>query len=268
MIYSLILAAGLASQASAACTRATLEAATEQFLAAVAGGKTTFAALASNASYIENDAPTDITKGFLAAPITIDLNRTLLDTTLCASAVEIVAATSKHPYVILSHLLFTDDKVTTLQNVVTDQGDWAFNVAGSLRYNKAEKWDPIPEAKRDSRDVIKAAGDAYLDSWGNSTIKPPYGAPCNRLEGGSYTGSAGSTANSCTMPQFPGTFHAGNRRYVIDEDIGGLSIFNDFPFIDKVKPDGTSSSNLFRVEGGKIRYIHEATVCTKPNCAK
>lgn len=70
------------------------------------------------------------------------------------------------------------------------------------------------------------------------------------------------------MPQFPQPFHAGNRRYVIDEEVGGLDIFNDFPFIEKTKPDGTPSSNFIRVEAGKLRYIHECTACATRNCGR
>jgi hypothetical protein len=38
------------------------------------------------------------------------------------------------------------------------------------------------------------------------------------------------------MPQFPGAFHVGNRRYVVDEALGGVDIFIDFPFIYQAKP--------------------------------
>jgi hypothetical protein len=30
------------------------------------------------------------------------------------------------------------------------------------------------------------------------------------------------------MPQSPGTFQAGNRQYVVDEELGGVNIFNNF----------------------------------------
>lgn len=225
-------------------------------------------ALASNVSYLENDATTDIKTGVLSQPITIDFNRSLYDTTQCATFTELSAATNKKPYVIHTRMLFTDDKITNIQSVVTTTGDWAFNATGQLYWNKQEVWDIIPEAKRDSRAVIKAAGDAYLDSWGDGTIKVPYGAPCARLEGGSYTGGKGSTTNTCKMPQFPQPFKITNRRYVIDEEVGGVDIFNDFPFIEKTKPDGTPSTNFIRVEGGLIRYIHEVTKCATKNCGR
>ncbi|KAI1204714.1 uncharacterized protein F4807DRAFT_445963 [Annulohypoxylon truncatum] len=269
MIYStLLLGAALASSASAACTREQLIAATDAYITAQAAGDPAMPALAENVTYLENDAPMDITTGVLSQAITIDFNRSLHDSVECATFTEISAATNAEPYVIATRMLFTDDKITTIQSVVANNGDWAFNATGQLYWTKTENWDPIPEDQRDSRDVIKAAGDAYLDSWGDGTVKVPYGSPCARLEGGSYTGRVGSTANTCTMPQFPSAFKIENRRYVIDEEVGGLDIFNDFPFIDADKPDGTSSTNFFRIEGGMIRYIHETTICTNPNCGR
>lgn len=59
-----------------------------------------------------------------------------------------------------------------------------------------------------------------------------------------------------------------NRRYVIDEEVGTVDIFNDFPWIDKINLRGKASINLVRVEGWLIRYIHEVTVCTTRNCGR
>ncbi|MEI9889735.1 MAG: hypothetical protein WDN45_03000 [Caulobacteraceae bacterium] len=54
----------------------------------------------------------------------------------------------------------------------------------------------------------------------------------------------------------------GHRRYVIDETVGAVSIFHNFPWLDAGLPTdpGTPASQMFRVEGGKNRYIHEVTV--------
>lgn len=269
MIYSIfLLGAGLATQASAACTRAQLQEITAAYLKAQAAGKPSLLPLAGTVNYVENDTPMDMAKGVLSQAITIDFNRSLYDTTQCATFTEISAATNSHPYVIDTRILLTDDKITAIESVVADAGDWAFNAAGQLQWTKKENWDSIPEAKRDTRAVIKAAGDAYLDSWGDGNVKVPYGTPCARLEGGSYTGSSTTTTNTCKMPQFPQPFKITNRRYIIDEELGGVDIFNDFPFIDKNKPNGTSSTNFIRVEGGQIRYIHEVTVCSTKNCGR
>ncbi|KAI1372666.1 hypothetical protein F4677DRAFT_431787 [Hypoxylon crocopeplum] len=269
MIYSVLLACvGLASQALAQCDRAMLLEATAAYVKAQAAGDPNMPALASNVSYLENDVVTDIKAGLLSQAVTIDFNRSLHDSTQCATFTELSAATNKVPYVIHTRMLFTGDKITTVQTVAANDGDWAFNATGHLYWTKQEKWDVIPEAKRDARDVIQKAGDMYLDSWSDGSVKVPYGTPCARLEGGSYTGSGRPTANTCFMPVFPEAFTISNRRYVIDEEVGGLDIFNDFPFIDAGKPDGTPSTNFMRVEGGMLRYIHENTVCTTPRCGR
>ncbi|KAF8857435.1 hypothetical protein BDZ45DRAFT_744382 [Acephala macrosclerotiorum] len=118
---------------------------------------------------------------------------------------ELSAATNKKPYVIHTRMLFTDDRITTIQSAVTTTSDWAFN----------------------------AAGDAYLDSWGDGTVKAPYGAPCARLEGGSYTAGKGLTTNTCKMPQFPQPFKITNRRYVIDEELEGWISLTTFRSLRK-----------------------------------
>lgn len=269
MYQLLLVLAGLASHASAACDRTMLKDATAAYLKAQAAGDPKMPALSATVNYTENDVVMDISKGVLSQPVVVDFDRSLLDTTQCATFTEISSATNKHPYVIHTQMRFGDDgKIDTVQSVVADAGDWVFNATAHLYWNKQEKWDPIPEDKRDKRDVIQAAGDAYLDSWTDGKVKVPYGTPCARLEGGMYTGTTATKTNTCTMPQFPEAFTIKHRRYVIDEELGGLSIFNDFPFIDKTKPDGAPSSNFFRLEGGKIRYIHENTVCATRNCGR
>ena len=267
---SLPVLLALASQASAACTRAMLQEATASYIRAQAGGKPDLLPLSSNLSYAENDVTMAITKGVLSTPVTIDFNHSLYDTTQCISFTEITSATGAHPYVIDTRLIFTDDKISKIESVVADAGDWIFDATAHLKYTKTEKWDAIPEAKRDTRAVLKAAGDAYLDSWGDGKVTVPYGTPCARLEGGAYTGDKQPNANTCKMPEFPKPFNIGmeTRKYVIDEELGGLDIFNNFPFIDATRPNGTSSMNLFRVEQGKIRYIHETTICATKGCGR
>jgi hypothetical protein len=270
MIHSILLAGvGLVSQATAACTRASLEEAATAYVKAQTGGQPSLLALNDNVTYIENDAPVDIKKGVLSQAVTIDFSRSIYDTVQCSTFTEISSATNKHPYVISTRLLIPDGKVTTVHSVVADDGDWIFNAANHLSWAKKETWDVIPEGKRDSRAVIQAAGDAYLDSWANGSVAVPYGTPCARLEGGAYTGDKNPSTNTCKMPEFPKPFKGiTNRRYVIDEVLGAVAIFNDFPFIDKTKPDGTPSMNFVRVEGGKIRYIHENTICSTKNCGR
>ncbi|PVH77771.1 hypothetical protein DL98DRAFT_561477 [Cadophora sp. DSE1049] len=272
MIYSFVLASlGLATHASGACERALLQEATAAYVSAQTAGQPSLLALTPNTTYHENDVSLSIKTGVLSQSLKIDISRSLHDTSSCTTFTELTAATNPHPYVIHTRLSLSSPgtSITSIQSVVTDAGDWVFNATGHLYYNSLETWSPIPSSAQDSRAVIQAAADAYLDSWGNGSVPVPYGTPCARLEGGAYTDSKNlKTANTCKMPEFPKPFWISNRRYVVDETVGAVDVFNDFPFIDKTRPEGTPSSNLVRVEGGKIRYVHELTVCATKGCGR
>src|SRR5262249_39610131 len=138
-------------------------------------------------------------------------------------------------------------------------------------FTKAEKWDEIPKDKRDTREAIQKAAESYIDNWGNPALPVAHGTPCARLEGRMYTGTRDPAAQACTMGAFPRPLVTGHRRYVIDENFGAILIFHDFPFIDAGLPPehvGTPAGQMFRIEGGKNRYIHEVTACTTPNCGR
>jgi hypothetical protein len=269
-MYSRILTLfALAAHSSAACTRAALQEAVTAYLAAQGTGNLNLLHGAENTSYTENDVMVDMKRGIIGQAVTFDLSRSLLDTENCATFTEISAATNRHPYVIDTRMLVSGTKVTAIETVVADAGDWVFNATSQLYWSRKENWTTIPESMRNTRANIKAAGDAYLDSWADGTVKVPYGTPCARLEGGAYTGEHNATTNTCRMPEFPKPFvGALNRRYVVDEEVGAVGIFNNFPFIDATRPEGTPSTNLIRVQGGQIRYIHETTICATRNCGR
>ncbi|KAK4187655.1 hypothetical protein QBC35DRAFT_229663 [Podospora australis] len=259
----LLVTAGLAAQASAACTRQFLKDATAEYLDALTAGKPTFASLSTGTvEYVENDQAVPIAEGVLSKGVAIEFNLTLYDTTQCASYTEIVA-TTKHPYVIGTRLAFQDEKVTKIQSIVCDDGDWLFNATGSLVYNRRETWAPIPEAERASREEITAIATSYVDAWSDSAVKPPFAKNCARLEGGFYITS------NCLL-NFPPPFNVTKGAYTIDEELGAVDIFHNFPFLDASLPrnPGTQTNNLIRVEAKQIRYIHENTVCQAKNCGR
>lgn len=260
-----------ATTARAECSRQMLQTMTDTYVKAQTAGKPAMLRLAKGASYAENDHAIDIGKGVLAGPLKVDFTRSFHDTTQCATFTELVAATDPHPYVIHTRIEATGDgKVSKMESVVTDAGDWMFGAAEHLAVTRGEKWDEIPRDKRDSRTVLRAAADAYLDNWGDPALPVPHGTPCARLEGRINTGTRNPAGNTCDMGAFPQKLKVGHRRYVIDETIGAVSIFHNFPWLDAglaVDP-GTPASQMFRVEGGKNRYIHEVTVCTTPGCGR
>lgn len=266
MISTVFLALGLAATGvSAACTRESLKTVTDGYLATLkAGTPASFTAAAAAVPYSENAVTMEMSKGVLSQGVEVEFSRSIFDTTECASYTEIVT-TIKHAYVIGTRIVVdpATNMVTSIESILCDDGDWLFNAAGSLRYNKQENWDPIPAEKRDTREVIKAAGEAYVNAWSDSKINPPFASPCSRLEGGAYL------TGNCKLT-FPPPFNVTKRSYTIDEELGAIDIFHNFPFLDKALPrePGTQTNNLMRVEAGKIRYIHENTVCTKKGCNK
>lgn len=233
------------------CDRATLQALTASYIAAqIAGEPSSITNLSSSFTYTENYETVSISTGILIEPLSIDHNRSTYDTTACASYTELIVATGTHPYVIGSQLRASERSVTSLDTLITDQGDWLFNATGTLYWASREDWGPIEPSNRDSRAVIQAAADAYLDYFKDKSVKVPWGTPCARLEGGVYTGR-GNPTDSCNVG-VPNGVDLTERRYVIDEEHGAVDVFLNF--------EGLPDSHEFRIEGGKLRFVHTLTV--------
>ncbi|KAK3390652.1 hypothetical protein B0H63DRAFT_539064 [Podospora didyma] len=261
----------LATTASAECTRGFLKNATDAYVAAQGFGQTSaLPPLADSFAYVENSVPLDIKAGVLTTPLTFDSNRSVYDTTQCASFTELIAASNAHPYVIHTRILFDSDsqRINLIASVVTDSDDWAFNATGYVYWNSIEtSWAPIPPEKRDTRAAIQAAGDAYFNRWNDTSVQIPMATPCARLEGGAYTGRGNLSANTCDIGGFPSTIVVTNRQYVIDEEMGVVDLFMGFPGLDRTYPDiPMPDSHMFRVEGGLIRYIHTVSGCRSVRC--
>ncbi len=273
IVCSIVLAGvGFAADASAACRRETLQKLTDKYVQAQTDGKASLLPLQKGASYGQNDQAMDIAKGLLSVPLKVDFTRSFYDTTQCATFTELIAATDPHPYVIHTRMEASRNgrTVSKMESVVTNAGDWMFGATEHLATSRTEKWDEIPRDKRDTREAIQAAADAYLNNWGDPTLPVPHGTPCSRLEGRISTAAKNLEGQMCTMGAFPQKLNVTNRRYIIDETLGAVNIFHNFPWLDAgiPKDPGTQASQMFRVEGGKNRYIHEVTVCTTPACGR
>jgi len=160
------------------------------------------------------------------------------------------------PYVIGTQMRFNGDTISKMQTLVTTTGDWLFNVTGTLYWASRETWNTIPVAQRDTRATIQAAADAYLDIFKNKSVVVPWGTPCDRLEGGMYTGT-GKDTDSCNVG-IPNGQDLTNRRYVIDETVGAVDVFLNFG-----GATGLPDSHEFRIQNGKLRYVHTLTVMSK-----
>jgi hypothetical protein len=86
----------------------------------------------------------------------------------------------------------------------------------------------------------------------------PWGTPCNRLEGGIYSGD-GSPDDSCNVG-VPSGMNISGRRFVVDEAMGAVVGLVRFG------PNRIPDTHLFRLENGRIRYVHTLTVCGDDGC--
>ncbi|KAL1901819.1 hypothetical protein Sste5346_001522 [Sporothrix stenoceras] len=239
------------------CTRDFLKAATDTYLAAQTQGTpdTLLGKYATgNITYTEDAIVRNLRTGVLSSPLAIVHNFSLLDTTQCATFTELIVTDPRHPRVIGTQMRFVGKWLAKIETLVTKNGDWAFNATGTLHYaeeeSKAGKWGPLQDAERNTREVIQSAADAYLDLFNNKSVVVPWGTPCDRLEGSWYTGN-GSQSDSCNVG-VPSGVVITNRRYIIDELVGGVDAFVTFGS----RPD----SHMFRVAAGVIRQVHTLTV--------
>ena len=256
-IFSIILGTPVRVRAQAACTRADLQSAVDSYLAAQRTGKADSLPLAAAAKYIENTETSSFDKGILKNALKIDFSRSLLDTTICETFTEVIVTDKSHPYVLGVRTKVTNRKIAELETLVTDADDWLFNADNYLKYSPAENWSVIPVTARDSRQTLIAAATAYFDVFDDNNVKVPWGTPCNRLEGGIRTGR-GAPDDSCNVG-VPSGMKLTKIRFIADPEIGAVVGFIRWP---TTVPD----THLFRVENGKLRFVHSLTVCTVPNC--
>ena len=249
--------------AQVACDRAGLQASTDGYLAAQAAGDPTKMKMGLWEDYNEQGQMAGLNTGIVATPLKIDFHRTLIDTTSCSTFTEVIVTDPAHPYVIGVRLGVRGGDIGQIEMLITDAGDWLFNAANTLKYSKAENWSEIPAADRDSRETLLAAANAYLDAFNDKTAKVPWGTPCERLEGGLYTSKVApgtsSPDDSCNVG-VPSGVKIVDRRYVVDETLGAVTVISTFG--SNQLPD----AHTFRVEHGKLRYVHTITVCKTLNC--
>lgn len=271
------LASATRSISAFECTREHLrETANKYVFMQWSGHHSDFDNIAYDMIYLQNNKTASILNDVPAWPLNIAFNRSIMDTKSCKTFTELIVTgnfpwdntTIPHPYVIHTQMTLNDEgDVSLIDSIVTDKGDWAFNATGTYYWNSIESWPEIPEEKRLSPETLKAIADTYPDRCNNKSVIVPFGVPCARLEGGAYTGRGNLSANTCDIGGLPERVPMINRRYVVDEVMGTVDIFMGFTGLDRTRPtEGTPDSHLFRIEDGKIRYIHTASACFVDGC--
>jgi hypothetical protein len=256
-----LLAAGALAPAlghAGNCTRAELQRAVDQYVAAQTKGDASGLPLAKGLGYWENIAPADIKTGLLTKAMKIDHQRSFLDTDTCQTYTEVIVTDKAAPYVLGTRLRLNHGQIADIEILWTTTGYWLFDADAYLKYSSTEKWDAIPAKKRDTRGTLVAAAGAYLDAFLEKKLDDvPWGYPCVRIEGGAYTGK-GTPQDTCAVG-VPGGVNIANRRFVVDEELGTVAVFCTFGAGSPTGGSGAPDLHLFRVENGKLRYVHTLT---------
>jgi hypothetical protein len=268
VVISVAIAGALAgpavSYAQISCSRDGLQAAADLYIAAQTKGDISGLPLAKGLGYVENFKAMDVDEGVVKKAMKIDHHRSLLDTATCQTFTEVIVTDKSAPYVLGTRLRVNHGLIAEIEILWTTTGYWLFNPDNYLKYSSSEDWGVIPAAKRDSRDTLVHAANAYLDAFleGKKDLVP-WGYPCERTEGGMYTGK-GSPNDSCDVG-VPSGVNIANRHFVVDETIGAVVAFCTFGAGSPNGGSGAPDTHLFRVENGKLRYVHTLTHLLQAN---
>lgn len=254
---AILLSSTAIVHAQTGCTRSMLQAATDSYIAAQTAGNLSKMSLAEKVKYQENMIVTTKEKGLWNTPLPIALHRSIYDVPRCKTFTEVIVTEGGHPYVLGTRLTVKDGKVTEIDSLVSDKDDWLFNAEDYLKYSKAEDWPVLSPDERVSRqDLIDAANQYFDFVFLDKGIRPPWGTPCARLEGGAYTNPKNEHKDTCQIPAPLGEMFVVNRTFVVDEEMGTVNLYCRFGDSKEGMPD----SHLFRLVNGRYRWIHTISV--------
>jgi len=109
----------------------------------------------------------------------------------------LISSTTKPPYILATQIRHNGNDTSTIaliDTIAATTGSLFFNASLTLSYIKAEDWSPLT-GTLPSRDVLKKAGDAYLDMWTDAKAADtiPWGTDCERVEGSMLTKPCGAS---------------------------------------------------------------------------
>lgn len=256
VLASLSVATPAAAQG--ACTREQLQTIADSWKSALEQGTMMTMALGEWVDYNGNGRRGSL-GAFLDHPREVVHHMALLDTTTCRTFNEVVAKTGDEWEVLATQVNSGFFGTGPFINVTTKEGDWLFDGERTAYYASRENWGVIPEDRRNTRAEILAAANAYLDLFNAPETVVPWGTPCARLEGGVYTGR-GQPTDSCNVG-VPSGIEMIERDYVVDVERGAVAVFL------KMGTNRRPDVHTFRIEDGKIRYVHTVTNCGgQDNC--
>lgn len=244
-----------------ACTRASLQTAVDSYIATQKAGDASRMSIADEAKFYENMEVIEAGKGLWNTALPIAYEQSYLDPARCKSFVEMIVTEGDHQYAIGTRLNVNDGKITEINGLVTDKGDWLFNAVAFEKFASREDWSTLKPEQRVSAQELVNGANAYLDLFSDKYVDAPFALPCERIEGGAYTNPDNDPTVGCTQGIPDGVLYIVNRSYLIDEEKGVINVFCRFGNSTNGMPD----SHTFRLVNGKFRHIHTLSVNMNPN---
>jgi len=239
------------------CSRATLIEATESYIAAQKAGDLSKMSLSKDVKFKEDFSEVAKDKSLINTALPIAFHRSIFDAGRCKTFTEVIVTEGDHQYVVGTRLTVDGRNITEVESLVTDKEDWLFNADDYLKYSSAEDWPVLPLDDRVSRQELIDAANNYFDFiFLDKGVRPPWGSPCARLEGGAYTNPDNEDKDTCQIPAPLGEMFVSNRTFVVDEEKGAVNIYCLFEDNNLGMPD----SHTFRLVKGKYRNIHTLSV--------
>jgi hypothetical protein len=247
------------NSAAGGCTRASLLAAADAYQAAQTAGDKSKMPLSPSAKLTENFKTT--TKGVWETPLAVAYRHDLLDTFACQTFSEVYVTEGSPQYVIGLRLKLDGGQISEIESIVTmgtvsgstiTSKDWNFDAKAYLTCAKSEDWSVVPEAQRNTREELIAAGEAYFMVFSDKTTPVPWGTPCFRLEGGKGCTPAQDKASQSCNVGVPSGINFKSTHWVVDLELNtavGLTLFGG------ASPD----SHMVRLLDGKIVKVHTLT---------
>jgi hypothetical protein len=236
-----------APAAAIGCTREGLKANVDAYFKALAAHDPAMLAQASQLKFTENARETKLGEGLVWKTAgAVAFTRSLFDTERCGSVTEAVLPNSGADTIFGLRLQLREQKLSEIESIVVDPKNGFSPTPMGILNSKAEVWDEVlPQDQRSTRDVLEAAGKAYFDWFADSSIKPPFAMPCDRLENGLKT-----TSGDCgNLGSAAGLKHPPQRYPLTDLEAGITAGFVLFA-------GANIDFHMFKVVSGKIQRIN------------
>ncbi|MGZ3256045.1 MAG: hypothetical protein ACXU68_04645 [Croceibacterium sp.] len=170
-----LAALALASPAAAQqgqCSRDTLQDVANRYVKAQHGGSVFALPVGEWVDYRENYQLVSTTTGVIGQPADFAWHLDLVDPGSCRVFVQGVILKPK-PYVVGTALAWSFNGLGQINSVVTQAGDPQFDAQAASDAASKEDWGVIPAEKRDTRDALMAAANAYLAALPGPKLAEP-----------------------------------------------------------------------------------------------